>query len=308
MKLEFAGILHHAGKIVWKNKILWMFSAPVGFAAGLICLFIFGFNSDGTLMGAFIKDKIRLTAQDLPPFTDELIILILCFTGFAFYIFNLIGSIGTIKGIFELKNGKTNPSAGNLLSESRPFLRSFFILNFPLHLAYFFLITPVVFLLIEVPEIGFGLSVFFMIIFIPAYWLVQRMLEQVQPAMVLQGLSLQDALKSRWEIVVSNLGSLLLMSLILGLFNSLIMILTAVFVFPVLPILGVLSFAAYFGYADGGSPAPFQGLIIGFAIYTFGVTFILNTFFAAYRRTVWTLSHLQLVHSMDTSEPPAIVE
>lgn len=175
---------------------------------------------------------------------------------------------------------------------------------FPLHLAYFFLITPVVFLLVEVPEIGFGFSVVFMIIFIPVHWLVQRTLEQVQPAMVLQGLSLQDALKSGWEIVVSNLGSLLLMSLILGFFNFLIMIISAVFIYPAILIFGVLSFLI----TIGSSPAAFTGLTIGFVIYAFSVTSPLNAIFTAYRKTAWKLSHLQLVHSIDTNESRATIE
>jgi hypothetical protein len=145
-----------------------------------------------------------------------------------------------------------------------------------------------------------------MIIFIPVHWLVQRMLEQVQPAMVLQGLNLRHALKSGWEIVVSNLGSLLLMSLILGFFNFLIMIISAVFIYPAILIFGVLSFLITIG--SSSSLAPFTGLTIGFVIYAFSVTSPLNTIFTAYRKTVWTLSHLQLVHSMDTNEPRATVE
>lgn len=302
MKLEFAGILNRARQIAWKHRILWMFSVPAGLAASLICLSIFIFNSEGSLIRADIRDKILLTADNLPPFTA----IIFCFTVFLFYIFNLLGSTGIIKGVSELENEKPHLSAGELLSESEPFLRSFFILNVPLHLTYFFLITPVVFLLVEVPEIGFGFSVVFMIIFLPVYWLVQRTLEQVQLAMVLKGLSLQDALNTGWEIVVSNLGSLLLMSLILGFFNSLIIIISAVFIYPAILIFGVLSFLITIG--SSSSPAPFTGLTIGFVIYAFSVTSPLNTIFTAYRRTVWTLSHLQLVHLMDTNEPRATVK
>lgn len=103
MKLEFAGILNRAMQIAWNHRILWMFSVPAGLATSLICLSIFIFNSEGSLIRADIKDKILRTADNLPPFT----VLIFCFTVFLFYIFSLLGSTGIIKGVSELENKKT---------------------------------------------------------------------------------------------------------------------------------------------------------------------------------------------------------
>jgi hypothetical protein len=123
-------------------------------------------------------------------------------------------------------------------------------------------------------------------------WAVSVIVEQANVALVVENLSITEAIKRGWQVVLDNIGNMIVMSLILILGVSLIggAIIGLPFLIVVAP--------AAAGWVSGTSEAIRNGLIASgllFIVYL-PVLLLLSGILRAYTSSAWTLTYLRLTH------------
>jgi hypothetical protein len=205
-----------------------------------------------------------------------------------------VGKIGLIRGTMKAEQGAERLTFGELWKEGLAYFWRVFGLNLLIGLVIFF-----AFLILFVP--GTILSVLTQGIFaicliplicllIPVMWAVSVWIEQANIALVVENLSIGEALRHGWQVLRNNIGPMIVMSLILTLGVGLVggMIIG-------LPLLLVVS-PAIVGYARGATDAIRNGWIISGILLIIYLPFLLllSGILKAYISSSWTLTYLRL--------------
>ena len=129
-------------------------------------------------------------------------------------------------------------------------------------------------------------------LFIPVAWAVSVIVEQANIALVVENLSITEAIKRGWQVVRDNLGNMIVMSLILILGVSLIG--GAIIGLPLL----IVFAPAVAGAVNGTADAIRNGLIFSGLLFLVYLPFLLalSGVLRAYTSSAWTLTYLRLTH------------
>ncbi|MCC7117169.1 MAG: hypothetical protein IT310_01485 [Anaerolineales bacterium] len=306
MKLKFGYILARAGEIIWKYKILWVFGIFAGFAENRSGGNSNSLNNSNSNNGAPLDERQIVAATErFKEFLQEYLLivifaaLVLILLGLAFYALGMMGRIGLIKGVVKAQNGAERLAFAEIWAESFPFFWRFFGLNLLLGLAFLILFLPFVaiaFLSFGVPFLACLFPLFCLLI--PVSWAVGLVLEQAQVAIVQEDLSMMDGVKRGYEIVKSDIGGMIVMSLILGVGSFIIgLVLMIPMILALIPLFTSLIFE------QGSFTAP--GVIVSLTccgLY-YPVLLLISGILTSYVKAVWTLSYLQLATPNDPNAP-----
>jgi hypothetical protein len=131
-------------------------------------------------------------------------------------------------------------------------------------------------------------------------------IEQANVALVVENLSITEGIKRGWQVVWANLGTMIVMSLILILGVGLIG--GAIIGLPLL----VVAAPLVVGVTTGTAEAIRNGLLVSgvFFIIYLPVLLVLSGILRAYTSSAWTLTFLRLTHkpSQQQLEAPSIPE
>jgi hypothetical protein len=300
MKIDLGKILTRAWQIIWNYKVLWIFGIFAGFANGGGGNGNNSSRTSGNDPSNFNGNPDNRIFEQISEFFQQYMVVIiavcivLLLLSLAFYALGMMGRIGILKGVYKVEGGATSLAFGELWSESMPYFWRFFWLNFVVGLATF-----VVVLLFLVPfflfgavtaGIGFLCLLPFLCLLIPLAWALGVVLEQAQAAIVAENLSMIDGFKRGWEIAKSDIGGMIVLSLVLGVGGFIIGII--IFLPIILAVLPVIFSAGNFQWGD---PLPVGAWIslICCGLY-FPILLGLNGIITAYMKTAWALSYLQL--------------
>jgi len=307
--MDFGEVLSRAWQITWKYKILWLFGilASCGRQAGSNSA---NYSFDQRDFDRFNRDVplppgLRnlffglqrwfegLTEGQIVLFIALITIVVLVLFVLGLFL-STAGRIGLIQGALEADQGASALTFGGLFSS----VRKFFWRNLGLNLLLSVLIIAVVliFVLFFVVSAAMTLGIALICLLpllclvIPIGWFVGVIIEQANVALVVDDLRILDALSRGWQVVRENLGSMILMGLILtlgvGLIGGIIINLPMLLVvFPVL-----------FGFIAGTGEAIRSSLLIAgicFVIYL-PVLIVLSGILQAYISSSWTLTYLRL--------------
>ena len=222
---NFGEVLTRAWKNIWKHRVLWIFGILAGCARG-------GGGSGGSggggnsrfqtgdlpFSGGRIGQVMEQTGQYLK---DNLwiilvVILVLMLLGLISFALGMIGRVGMIKGTVLAENGAERIAFGEVWSDSLPYFWRIFGLNFLVGLAIIVLIIPFVLLGVVTAGVGLVCLIPILCLLVPVGWALSIIIEQAQAAIVLEDLSIVGGFKRGWQIVKSNPGPVVVMSLILG--------------------------------------------------------------------------------------------
>lgn len=296
MKIDLGKILTRAWQIIWQYKILWVFGIFAGFASS-------NGGGNGNSGGSngdssqFTGNPDRMFEQAGEFFQEYLLIIIavcavLILLSLAFYALGMIGRIGILKGVYKVENGDSSLMFAELWSESMPYFWRFFGLNFLVGLAFFVILLP--FIAVAVATAGIGLVCLLPLIclLVPVGWAVNVILEQAQAAIVAENLSMFDGFKRGWAIVKSDIGGMIVLSLVLGIGGGIVGFVIAL---PIIAAVIPLVFSMGMnGFEMGDSiPAAAWFSLICCGLYM-PILFGLNGILTAYLKTAWALSYLQL--------------
>ncbi len=303
--MDYGKILTRAWQTIWKHKVLWLFGILAscsggggGGGGGGNTGFQF---SDGDL-GPNAEQFFDRTFSNIPDWTVALvigaIILFILIVAVLVILLSTVGRIGLIKGTVQSEEEVEKLSFGELFRESLPYFWRVFGLNLLVGLSILVLILVLAAVGIAFAAVTLGLGVLCLIplicLLVPAIWLAQVVIEQAIIAIVVEDLSITEGLQRGWDVFRGNLGTMIVMALILYLGIGLV-----VGVIIALPIL-VIVLPAIAG-AIGGAAFD-SGQFVGGGILVAALCFVaylpvlivLNGGLRAYTGSAWALTYLEL--------------
>ena len=304
MSFNFGEVLSRAWQIVWKHKVLWVFGIFAGCSRG-------GGGGGGGGGGSGIETGAQQPFPELQRFFEQIgqwisdnpwiiavfVILILGLVVLSIFL-GTIGRIGLIKGTYRAEQGAERFIFGELFSESMPYFWRVFGLSLLIGLLFLLIFLPLIFFGILTAGIGFLCIIPLLCILIPIAWAVTVVIEQANAAIVLEDLGIGDGLRRGWEVVRANIGTMILMALILFIGSAVVGIVLAI------PLI-VAVFPLAIGFAAGAERVPLLTAGVCCAVYL-PILLLLNGILTAYIQSAWTLTYMRLTKPQDNV--PVILE
>lgn len=305
--MDFGYVLRRAWQIIWKFKVLWIFGilASCGQASGSG-----GSNSGYRFSGGQGNFPTRLEQwfNQLDPTVITILIIVAVFIVLILVVLSIllgtVGRVGLIRGTVKAEQGAERLTFGELWREGLAYFWRVFGLNLLIGLIIFVVVLAIFVPGVILTVITAGIFALCLIplicLLVPVMWAVSVVIEQANIALVVENLRITEALKRGWQVVRENIGSVIVMSLILvlgvGLVGGAIIGLPALLV--IAPVLA--------GYASGTASAIQTGWIVTGVFFLIYLPFLLlfSGILRSYTSSAWTLTYLRL-----TNKPaPALVE
>lgn len=303
-------VLTKAWQNIWKHKVLWIFGILASCARG-------GGGSGGSSgnsgyqtgsgEGPFNGQQFEGYIEQAGSFLEQnwwifiVLAVVIILLSFVFYALGIIGRIGMVKGTLLAEKDVDAISFGEVWSESLPYFWRIFGLNFLIGLAVFILVFPAVLFGILTAGIGFLCILPLLCLLIPLGLAISVVLEIAQPAIVVENLGMLDGLKRGWELVKANVGTMIILWLVLGIGGGIVGLVIAV---PV-----ILAFIPVFFSIGtlGTSLTPLYISLACCAVYM-PVLIFLNEILTAYIQSVWALTYLRITQPKADDGTPQIIE
>jgi hypothetical protein len=308
MNFNFGEVLSRAWQIVWKHKVLWVFGIFAGCSRG-----------GGGGGGSGIETGTQQPFPELQRFFEQIgqwidnnawivavfVILILVLVVVSIFL-GTIGRIGLIKGTYRAEQGEERLIFGELFSESMPYFWRVFGLSLLIILTLL-----IVFMILFIPlglfaalTAGIGLICLLPLIclLIPLAWALTVVIEQANIAIVLEDLGIGDGLRRGWEVVRANVGTMILMALILFIGSAVVGIVLAIpLIITVVPLAIGLA-----GAGEGMQPALWFWIVGACGAVYLPILLLLNGILTAFMQSTWTLTYMRLTKPQDNA--PIVLE
>ncbi|HET9589097.1 MAG TPA: hypothetical protein VFO91_09945 [Anaerolineales bacterium] len=301
MNFNFGEVLSRAWQIIWKHKVLWIFGIFAGCSRGG------GGGSSGGGGGATGPGgdgrlpEIERFFEQLGQWIDNnaWIIAVFVLTVLVLIILAIflgaIGRIGLIRGTYHAEQGRERLVFGELFSESMPYFWRVFGLSLLIGVLILLLILPLILFGVLTAGIGLICILPLLCLLIPLSWAVMVVIEQANVAIVLEDLGIVDGLRRGWEVVRANVGTMIVMALILFIGAAVIGILLAIpIIITIIP--AAIAIAAA---AGGDTPAAWIWTLGICAVIYLPILFVLNGILTAYVQTAWALTYMRLTRPQD---------
>jgi hypothetical protein len=310
--MHYGEILNNAWKIIWKHKILWIFGFLASCGARQGSSFDFrSQTSNASSIRDFSPELENWIDQAAQAFQQNLwyiglIIFIFLLVGLLFFILNTIGTAGSIRGPWLVETGAERLTFGELWENSLGYFWRIFLLSLTTGFATW---APII-IVTMLAVLGFqsanintaltcvGISV--CLVFIPYLWLVQVWFNQAMIAAVGENLSFSESISQGWNLVTKNLGTYIVMSLILGIVAGVV---GFTFSLPLLVILAPIFPALLNGGVQNTGSALTTALIAGLCYSP--VLMIGNSILVAYVNSAWTVTYRQVCRRLGLLNEPA---
>lgn len=297
--MDIGSVLSRAWQTIWKHKVLWIFGILAGCS---------GAGGNGANLQARYQQGGGQLPPEIQPFFDQfnampdwqigvlaviLILVVLVLVVLAVFL-GTMGRIGLIRGTIQVNQGAASLSFGDLFSGGFPYFWRVFGLNLLVGLITFVIGVglAVFFVLGAVLTLGIGAICLVPIIclLIPVGWLLSVVVEQANVAIVTENLGIVAGFQRGWQVLRNNLGTMIVMALILtlgvGLIGGFIVGLPLFFI--VLP--------AALGTMSGAPRVEGGGLLVaGLCLVAYlPVLILLNGILRGFIESAWTLTFLDL--------------
>ncbi len=210
-----------------------------------------------------------------------------------------VGRVGLIRGTLKAEQGANKLTFSELWREGLTYFWRFFGLNLLIGLIILVAVLILGFLAVILSIGTLGIFLICLIpllcLLVPAAWLVGIIIEQANVALVVENLDIIEAIKKGWQVFIDNIGSMIVMGLILIIGVSVIGGLIIG-----LPLLAIAAPAAL-GITTGVYENIRNGLILSTVLFVVYLPFLLvfSGLLRAYTESAWTLTYMRL------TRPPA---
>lgn len=314
--MNIGDILTKAWQITWKYKILWIFGILAscvegsggGNGGGGGSSGVDGSRFNGEDLGLPLESWIQEAVRYFENFERQpeqyvgliaVILMGLCVLWLVAIALGTMGRIGLIKGALLADREAESISFVELWQESSRHFWQVISLWLILWLASFIVAVILMLILATGAVLTMGLLVACLLpllcLLIPLLWLLNLVFEQATIAIVKEERGVMDALQRAWEIIRANIGSYILMALILFVLQFALGLIIS------LPIL-LVALPALLGLFIGSGDSIRTTLIISglcFVVYM-PVLIVLGGILRTYIWTAWTLTFSRL------SDKPAL--
>lgn len=303
MNFNFGEVLTRAWQITWKHKVLWIFGILAGCGRNGSRFNSNNGRGDGG-SGQLPPEMMRVwefIQENLTAIIVGGCILLLIIWAITIFL-STIGRVGLIRGTFHADTGVEKLVFGQLFSESTPYFWRIFGLSLlaaiPVLAVVAALVAGIFALAVSAESAGnasnlgilgmFPLIIGCFCLVFPIVFVIGLIVRQAENAIVLEDLRVLPSLSRGWEVFRRNLGTFLLMGIMLAVIGLVVGLLIAA---PVLLIVlpAVFSFAAN----DGQDWTPLIMMGVGLCIYL-PILWLLNGIMTTFIESVWTLTYLRL--------------
>ena len=297
--MDFGYVLKRAWQIIWKFKVLWIFGilASCGQASG----------SGGSNSGYRFSIQQNNVSPQIERFFSQLnpgiiwmlivigIIIVLALVVLAILL-GTVGRVGLIRGTMKAEQGAERLTFGELWRDGLTYFWRVFGLNLLIGVIVFLIILAlgIIAVVLTIGTLGLFILCLLPIIclLVPVMWAVSVIIEQANVALVVENLSITEAIKRGWKVVWDNIGTMIVMSLILilgvGIIGGIII---------GLPLL-IVAAPAVVGVTTGTADAIRNGLIVSGLLFIVYLPFllVLSGILRAYTSSAWTLTYLRVTN------------
>jgi hypothetical protein len=332
--MDFGEVLTKAWKIVWKFKILWIFGIFAGCGTNRGISFNgggSGFSNDFTpgsspTLPSGLEDNLLkfMNFIETPAVIIGLIIFILVVISVVTF-FTIMGKVALIKGAQAADAGAEHLGFGALWSNGlhyfwrflglslligSPGILIFLAILFSILLGFFYIVSGAQGNSYTPSDSTFLALIPIFCIFFCLILLLALMISFLGPpaerAIVIENEGVISGLRRGWNVLMTNLGFILIIWLIvfvIGFVASILLALPVLIVF----IPAMVAFGA--SMAAGSNNLPYAPLILAglcLAVYI-PISWVANGILTAYFESVWTLSYLRLTQpKLDVQAPVAL--
>lgn len=296
--MNISNILSRAWQIIWKHKILWLFGVLASCGQGGGSSGGSSYNAGSGGSSSFQLPTATLTDTGNMEWAWIMLLVVAGVIFVAFMIFvvmalNTVGRVGVVRGTLQAEEGKEKLTFAELLSGVKPFFWRVLGLNLLIGVSVFaaIFLGIIAFIVIAIVTLGIGLLLLIplALLFIPLMWAVVVLQEQANVALIVEDISIMDAIRRSWKVVIAQPGNYLVMGLILilglGLLGLLIVGLPLFFVF----------IPAIIGLIVNQQTTINAGLVMSGLCFAAYLPFLLVLvgILRSYTITSWTLSYLR---------------
>lgn len=288
--MDIGNVLSRAWQTVWKHKVLWIF----GILAGCGSASTSGGSNSGWSVASeeFNGYYLNIEGWQLGAILTVLFCLALIIIFLVIFL-GAIGRIGLVRGTLHVDRGQEKLNFGELFNESMPYFWRVFGLTLLVALLTFF---GVLFVGIPLSIITCGIG---FIVLVIALLLLPVLVELSVIAIVVEDVGVFDGLKLGWDTLRKNLGTMILLWLILYLGLGLITM------FIVGIPLALLAIPIVSGLIIGNGQLPTAGFIISAICFVAFIPVLLaiSGIVRAFVTSSWTLTYLELTGQSSTPAP-----
>jgi len=318
MNFNFGEVLTKAWQIIWKHKVLWIFGILAGCGqggGGNGGGGNTGFDTQGPNLPPQATRWLTTIEQNIQTYV-AILVAVICVIWIITLFLSTVGKVGLIRGASQADAGMENLIFGQLFSESMPYfwrvLGLTLILAFPVFVFALAIAVFVFFGVVAGMSGGSGnepLAVLGIIplvlgcvcLLIPVMFVLRMIFRQAERAVVLEDMAVFPSLSRGWEVFRSNLGTIIIMAIILGIlgFGAGLIIAIPVFlvVFPTI-------FAFALGQGETYSPLIFMAVCL--CIYI-PVALVLQGIVTSYTESAWTLTYMRITQP-EQDDSASIIE
>jgi hypothetical protein len=305
--MDIGNVLTRAWEIIWKHKVLWIFGILAGCSntSG-------GVGNSRYSFERGVPPEFQPYVQpfeNIPDWQIALIVMVILLVVLVLVILAIflgtVGRIGLIRGTQQAEGGATSLTFGELFSGSTPFFWRVFGLNLVVGLATFLALIAIGILAVvsTIATFGVGIACWLPLLCIlaPILWFITVIVEQAGIAIVLENLGILDGLRRGWQVVRENLGTMIVMALILllgvGFIGGLIIAL------PIVLIVVPAVIGASVGRQEGYGSIILA--VVCFIAYL-PVLLVLSGILRSYIQTAWTLTFMRLTAAKPVELVPSV--
>ncbi len=314
--MDYGYVIKRAWQIIWKFKVLWIFGILASCSQASSTggsNWSYSFSSQDTQFNL----QVQHFFNQLTPGSIALLIALAIIFSLAVVVIVIllgtIGRVGLIRGTTKAEQGAERLTFGELWRDGLAYFWRVFGLNLLIGISIFLAAMIMIFagILLTVGTLGlFALCLLpLMCLLIPLAWAVYVVVEQANVALVVENIGIIEAIKRGWQVVWRNIGSIIVMSLVLILGVSLVGGLIIG-----LPLI-VIAVPVMVGFANGSAEAIQNGAIVSgvFFIIYLPILVGLSGILRAYTTSAWTLTYLRLTrkpaqNQLDVPIAPEIKE
>jgi hypothetical protein len=307
--MEIGEVLSRAWKIIWRHKVLWIFGILAGCGQAASSANQTGFRSIGDPGTFRVPPEIERffeRGEFLEPLFLTILGVISLFVILLWVVvlvLQTMGRIGLVHGTLLADRAVERISVGDLFNASLSFFWRVLLLNL---LAWIVIFLATLFIGLPFGIITCGLGLLCMI---PILWIVNIVVEQANIAVVVENRGILEGLRRGWDVVRTNLGVMIIMSLILNLAIALVG--GFIIGLPVALTISPLLVAIVFGVI-GDSPVVFSTAfwisILLFLLYL-PILILLSGILRTYIGSAWALTFLRLTTRPSfTQTDPVVLE
>lgn len=321
--MDYGEILTKAWKIIWKNKILWLFGILA--SCGALNTMNSGGSGGGGASGASSQSNLwhgngagspLLRAVPNGQFQDlwqnmikvpvgvwisiailaVVVIFVLAMLTAVLRLFlGTLGTVGVIKGtsMADDPDPSEKPlSFGKVFRAIKPTYWKVLLLHVGYKVAGFIIFLlfflPIIFLVVFTCGLG-------LILILPIAWFIHQMLIFATIAIIEDKLPIFEAIERAWQMITAHLGYVLVMFLILFIGQFFIVLLLA------LPLVALTMLPLLLSLLITGGEITVVGVIISSVLFLgfIAIMIVLSGIIQAYVLASWTLTYRRLAHEED---------